>query len=433
MPQGATLMFIDRHGDRTVIERGAQPAAPLAAAHQGHRASGLQIARPSLPPRPLSPAPTEGHITALPEEILIKVVDELAQGSLPVLGRISRVCRRFYAAVASARRVSLSIAGELPIEQLYIPYHAVRTGDVLYVVDCSDTPLRAFRGCDLSAPLWAAGSTFMGGAQGSGPSAAHVAVHGDRVYLAAYKGNRILVYDAADGTPVGVRDQRLHTALLPTVNSPIALAINSDRTLLWVACDDDYVRGYQLKPDGTLDKIVAQVGGYGEGAGRFRHPRGVALMSDDELAVTDMFNHLVQIFSVTKREIPQPHGRPPLTMALDFTRQWGGRGAAPGQFDHPWGCAAMGGVVYVCEHHGHRVQGFSRLGELVCLLRWPNGSGDLRGLSLCGRSVLVADCGLPMCNRAVVVHELKREVSIEQAEREAEEGVARALGGLQIR
>ena len=426
-------MFTDRHGDRTVIERGAQPAAPLAAAHQGHRASGLQIARASLPPRPLSPAPSEGHITALPEELLIKVVDELAQGSLPVLGRCSRVCRRFYAAVASARRVSLSIAGELPIEQLYIPYHAVRTGDVLYVVDCSDTPLRAFRGCDLSAPLWAAGSTFMGGAQGSGPSAAHVAVHGDRVYLAAYKGNRILVYDAADGTPVGVRDQRLHTALLPTVNSPIALAINSDRTLLWVACDDDYVRGYQLKPDGTLDKIVAQVGGYGEGAGRFRHPRGVALLSDDELAVTDMFNHLVQVFSIVKREILQPHGQPKLTMALDFTRQWGGRGAAPGQFDHPWGCAAMGGVVYVCEHHGHRVQGFSRLGELVCLLRWPNGSGDLRGLSLCGRSVLVADCGLSMCNRAVVVHELKREVSIEQAEREADEGVARALGGLQIR
>jgi len=38
-----------------------------------------------------------------------------------------------------------------------------------------------------------------------------------------------------------------------------------------------------------------------------------------------------------------------------------------------------------------------------------------------------------MCNRAIVVHELKRDVSIEQAEREAEEGVTRALGGLQIR
>ena len=38
-----------------------------------------------------------------------------------------------------------------------------------------------------------------------------------------------------------------------------------------------------------------------------------------------------------------------------------------------------------------------------------------------------------MCNRAVVVHELKREVSIEQAEREADEGVTRALGGMQIR
>ena len=129
--QGATLMFIDRHGDRTVIERGNQPAAP--------QASGTHISRASLPrmpilhstPRPLSPAPTEGHITALPDEILIKVVDELAQGSLPVLGRCSRVCRRFYAAVASARRVSLSITGELPIEQLYIPYHAVRTGDIL--------------------------------------------------------------------------------------------------------------------------------------------------------------------------------------------------------------------------------------------------------------------------------------------------------------
>ena len=53
--QGATLMFIDRHGDRTVIERDAQPAAP--------QASGTHISRASLPrmpilhstPRPLSP------------------------------------------------------------------------------------------------------------------------------------------------------------------------------------------------------------------------------------------------------------------------------------------------------------------------------------------------------------------------------------------
>ena len=53
--QGATLMFIDRHGDRNVIERGNQPAAPQASGTHNSRASLPRMPILHSTPRPLSP------------------------------------------------------------------------------------------------------------------------------------------------------------------------------------------------------------------------------------------------------------------------------------------------------------------------------------------------------------------------------------------
>ena len=75
------------------------------------------------------------------------------------------------------------------------------------------------------------------------------------------------------------------------------------------------------------------------------------------------------------------------------------------------------------------MQGFTRVGELVCLVHFS--CGDLRGLSVAGRSLLVAD------DKMRCVHELRRETSAEQAQREAlcrevDDPVARNLGSLHL-
>ena len=48
-----------------------------------------------------------------------------------------------------------------------------------------------------------------------------------------------------------------------------------------------------------------------------------------------------------------------------FVRQWGGRGAGPGQFNVPRGVAVVGDAVIVCDAGNHRVQVFGRDGDFV--------------------------------------------------------------------
>ena len=80
-----------------------------------------------------------------------------------------------------------------------------------------------------------------------------------------------------------------------------------------------------------------------------------------------------------------------------FVRGWGSRGEAPGEFQFPYGVAASGGEVFVCDRDNHRVQVFSREG--VFLRQWGTeggGEGQFRspyGVAVTEGLVYVADHG----------------------------------------
>ena len=91
------------------------------------------------------------------------------------------------------------------------------------------------------------------------------------------------------------------------------------------------------------------IGEYGSNPGQFKGPYGVAVSSEDEIAVTDETNY-IQIFNVNGKLI----------------RRFGGKGSEPGLFDCPRGIAYdLRGNIVVADENNHRVQVFDREGEFL--------------------------------------------------------------------
>jgi sugar lactone lactonase YvrE len=83
--------------------------------------------------------------------------------------------------------------------------------------------------------------------------------------------------------------------------------------------------------------------------GQFITPRNVAVGSDGNLYIADSGNHRIQVFDA----------------AGNFVTAWGEFGAAPGQFNEPWGIAVDDEFVYVADTWNHRIQKFSHEGAVV--------------------------------------------------------------------
>ena len=135
-------------------------------------------------------------------------------------------------------------------------------------------------------------------------------------------------------------------------------------------------RSFQFKP-------VLSFGKYGSSVGMFSSPRGVAVNSKDEIAVTDCFNHRVQIFNRDG----------------NYIRSFGRQGYKAGEFCYPKGITFhKNGNIFVAESGNHRIQIFSGEGKYVGMFG-GNGSLDSQLYSPLGLSVdsdgniIVADCG----------------------------------------
>lgn len=78
--------------------------------------------------------------------------------------------------------------------------------------------------------------------------------------------------------------------------------------------------------------------------GRLHHPWGVAIAADnDTIAVTDSFNHCVQLFSASNGRCLGTIGN--------------GKGSTPGSFNKPAGVAwDEGGNIFIADSGNHRVQ-----------------------------------------------------------------------------
>ena len=71
-----------------------------------------------------------------------------------------------------------------------------------------------------------------------------------------------------------------------------------------------------------------------------KHPWGVAVNEEDEIAVSDTGNHKIHLFKSDGTHI----------------RSFGGKGAQHGQLDFPSGTAYHGDNIIVAEQDNHRVQ-----------------------------------------------------------------------------
>ena len=113
-----------------------------------------------------------------------------------------------------------------------------------------------------------------------------------------------------------------------------------------------------------------------------KHPWGVAVSEQDEIAVSDVGNHKIHLFKSDGTHI----------------KSFGGKGAKHGEFHSPSGTAYHGDNIIVAEQANHRVQVLSRQGGY---LRRFGGKGSLdhqlffpAGLSInSDGNIIVADKG----------------------------------------
>ena len=124
-------------------------------------------------------------------------------------------------------------------------------------------------------------------------------------------------------------------------------------------------------------KHLSSFGSYGSGNGQFDHPVDISVSSTGELAVSDLSNHRVQIFS----------------NAGQFVRKFGSQGKGNGQFQSPTGVAynKIDNIV-VCDLNNCRIQVFSPAGQWISKF----GEGALK--RVCGVSV-TNDNNVVVCDK----------------------------------
>ena len=136
------------------------------------------------------------------------------------------------------------------------------------------------------------------------------------------------------------------------------------------------VKPFQFRP-------VLSFGNNGSSVGVFKCPWGVAVNARDEIAVTDFYNHRVQIFNSDG----------------NYLRSFGREGNKVGEFKYPVGIACHNnGKIFVADNNNHRIQIFSGEGEYVGSF---GGKGSLdsqlthpRGLSVdSDGNIIVVDSG----------------------------------------
>ena len=177
--------------------------------------------------------------------------------------------------------------------------------------------------------------------RGRGPFPTAIAVDSvENVYVADEFKNQVYVFDR-DGTPLG--DWRPSKPGNDRASKRILTAQNT--------------AGEGVSFDLYLKKVGARDT---SSDGELNGPMGLAFDKDDQLYISDSYNHRVQVF----------------TKDGTFLRKWGTYGAGEGELNLPWGITVdKEGDVYVADWKNSRVQKFSPDGEFLAAFGGP-GSGD---------------------------------------------------------
>lgn len=157
-----------------------------------------------------------------------------------------------------------------------------------------------------------------------------------------------------DGSGAFVRKFRVHDSF----GSPSGLE-NSSNLINVDGAGNVYVtsvlRSSVLKFDPS-GKLLAEIGGPGNGDGQFGQPVDVAIDSTGDLFVSDVATNRVEVFDAGGH----------------FIMQWGHAGQSEGEITGPAGVAVRGRNAYVAEYGGNRVQKFRLTGPLPAPAATPS-------------------------------------------------------------
>ena len=207
-------------------------------------------------------------------------------------------------------------------------------------------------------------------------------------------GGRLFVSDSSGGVYVFSRDGSFQSVIRSAgtkpLHRPTGLAFSESKKLLYVV-DTAAQTIYALDAHG---KLAFEIGGRGDGPGRFNYPTHLAVTPTGELVVADSLNFRIQILDGDGKflaafghhgdgsgDIAMPKG-----LAVDaagviyvadslfdvvqlfdrdgrFLLTLGRRGVDFGEFWMPSGASiGEGGMLYVCDTYNHRVQVFHIVG-----------------------------------------------------------------------
>ena len=169
-----------------------------------------------------------------------------------------------------------------------------------------------------------------------------------------------------------------------TIPMGIALCDNGD----YIVSDEGKHRVLRIDHNGAIKWTI---GSYGDGPCQFYCPRGVCILSDGRVAVTDLDNDRLQVLNADTGTVVG-------TIARSDGEVW----------QSPWGITTDAqGLIYVAEYQSHRVVVITAEGHVVRTLgSQGSGPGQLNfpgGVAVDGKgSVIVADDS----NKRIVVFHL---------------------------
>ena len=162
---------------------------------------------------------------------------------------------------------------------------------------------------------------------------------------------------------------------------------DTGKCLVSVKVNKEHIRGspFPIKPKPRQFRHVLSFGQHGSSVGMLYGPYGVAVNERDEIAVTEISNHRVQVFSSDGT----------------YLRSFGRKGDKQGELNFPAGIAFdknSRSIVVVVDSNNHRVQLFNDQGEYLSQF---GGEGNLDhqlksplGLSVDrNENIIVADKG----------------------------------------
>jgi DNA-binding beta-propeller fold protein YncE len=151
------------------------------------------------------------------------------------------------------------------------------------------------------------------------------------LYVADFDNGKLRVVDPTDGETTTLIDQ-------PNFRRPFGMAFAPDRTL-YVSTDED-AAGARDAMAGTIWRVDLDAGTAVVVASRIGKPRGIAVLPDGRLALSDYQHHVVQLLDPSTGSITPLAGT------------WGVKGT----FSAPYGIAALGVSLVVADFDNHRLR-----------------------------------------------------------------------------